>query len=75
MMLRIIIGDTMFWLRPYGLRRSRSLDGSSVARDSDASVSWSRLTQIICTAFIGELCTATTHSSAFSFNETIELFS
>jgi len=61
MILRIMIGEMMCWLRPYGLRRSSSSDrGSSVASDSDASVSCSRLIQIICTALIGELCTHTT---------------
>jgi len=51
-----MIGDIIAWLRPYGLRFSRSSVGCSVASASDASVSIIRFTHSIWIALNGESC-------------------
>ena len=74
MMFSHITRDKMLWFRPW--------DGSSVARDSDASASCSRSTHIICTAFIGDdwrhtypyRCTFWLPSSGLSMIHFIKLY-
>ena len=52
-MFFIIVREMSALFRPYGLRKSRSSVGCSVARANDANVSMIKFTHNICTAFRG----------------------